>query len=398
MKKRIIFMIINMNIGGTEKALINMITEMQRDKYDITVLMLEKYGDLFEHLPEDINIEYVKGYMNIKDLLAIPPLQVSLNLVNQRKFKKAFLLIYYYLLSKILNNRNIYFKYLLHDYPIINKTYDIAVAYAGPMEFISYFVLEKIIAKQKIQWIHFDVTKIDFNEKYALKLYKKFNKIYVSSNEGKTKLVSSLPTLSNKVESFINIVSKDLVVNLATNEKGFQDNYEGIRILTVGRLSKEKGQDLAIKVLAKLKDAGYKVRWYCIGEGNARNEYQELIEKLELENDFILLGAMTNPYPYMKDCDIYIQPSRHEGYCITLAEAKCFNNPIISTNFTGAREQLTHLKNGIIIDFDKNQMFEAIKLIMENEKLKIKLKTNLTNIKIDNKQEISERIRLFDDI
>src|SRR5690625_6664075 len=98
----------------------------------------------------------------------------------------------------------------------------------------------------------------------------------------------------------------------------------------------EKGQDLAIKALAKLIDAGYTVRWYCVGEGGARKEYERMVDHHGLHDHFAFLGADANLSTYMKDCDIYVQPSRHEGYCITLAEVKVLKKPIITTDFTGA--------------------------------------------------------------
>ena len=91
------------------------------------------------------------------------------------------------------------------------------------------------------------------------------------------------------------------------------------------------------------------------------------------------LGSKANPYSFMKQCDIYVQPSRHEGYCITLAEAKCFNAPIVSTNFTGANEQIIHGQNGFVIEFEKKQMYETIKEILMNYNLRNTIKNNLQN-------------------
>lgn len=214
--------------------------------------------------------------------------------------------------------------------------------------------------------IHFDVTKIPFNKYFALKVYKHFSDIFIVSKTGKEKLAHILPSLSEKMSFCPNKISKELVRSLAETGEGFVDGFQGIRILTVGRLSQEKGQDLAIRVMAKLRNNGLNVRWYCIGEGSARKEYEHLIHSLQLENDFILLGAQINPYPFMKECDIYVQPSRHEGYCITIAEAKCFRHPIISTDFTGASEQLKNTETSVIVDFNEKQLFEAVCRVVNN--------------------------------
>lgn len=391
-------MVINMNIGGTEKALLNMIAAMPKEKYDITILMLEEYGGFLNAIPEDVHIEYVKGYNGFKDILNKPPREVALHFLRQGKVIKAFNLINIHLLSKVLNDRRAFFKYILKNHPIADIEYDVAVAYAGPMDFISFFIAEKIKARRKVQWIHFDITRVGFNRSFASKIYGEFDKLFVVSDGGKEKVTNILPHLKGKTERFLNIISPELITEMADKNPGFDDKFCGTRILTVGRLSIEKGQDLTIAVLAKLKEAGYNVKWYCIGDGGAREEYEKLIKKHNVENDYILLGATPNPYPYMKQCDMYVQSSRHEGYCITLAEAKCFDNPIVSTNFTGASEQIANGQTGLIVNFDELQMFNAIKNLLDDKSLKYKLRSNLRNEIVNTANEMDKFYNIADSL
>ncbi|CRK81690.1 glycosyltransferase [Neobacillus massiliamazoniensis] len=390
MKKKIIFMLINMNIGGTEKALLNMINEFPKDQYEITIFLLEEYGGFLKFIPEDVKVKYFSGYQSIKDLLNQPQQMMSLQLLKEGKIVKAMIILFLYIITKILKDRTLYFKYILRKYPILDEEYDVAVAYGGPMDFISYFVIKKIKAKRKIQWIHFDVTKIGFNRKFAAKIYRKFQKIFVVSKEGKEKLTNILPSLAERTEIFRNIISPQLIKTQAKEGEGFCDNFMGIKILTVGRLSLEKGQDLAIKAMAKLKQEGFNVRWYCVGEGKFRNKCEELIDEYNLKNDFILLGSTHNPYPYIEQCDIYVQPSRHEGFCITLAEAKCLVKPIVTTNFTGAKEQLNNWNNGLIVGIDENEIYRAIVEIITNNDLRKRFSHNLLIESFDCKQEIKK--------
>ncbi|MGL5087627.1 MAG: glycosyltransferase, partial [Clostridium sp.] len=359
--KKIIFMCINMNVGGTEKALLSMLDELIKENYDITILMLEKYGGFLDSIPNVVKVKYVENFSGMKPILNNPPMQVSKVLINSGNLIKGINVALIHLLSKILGERSLYFKYVLKNYEELREEYDLAVAYAGPIDFITYFVLNKIKARKKVQWIHFDITKIGFNLKFANKFYSKFDKVFVVSNEGKEKLIEKVPSLNRNIEVFFNIVSEENIKELANKEIGFEDNFDGIRILTVGRLSKEKGQDMTIAVLAKLKADGYKVKWYCVGDGNARAYYEKLIKEYKLEEDYILLGSKINPYPFMKECDIYVQSSRHEGYCITLAEAKIFNNPIVTTNFTGAREQIVNNETGLIAKVEEEGLYIKIK-------------------------------------
>lgn len=392
--KKILFMIINMNIGGTEKALLNMIAEMPRDRFDISILMLEEYGGFLEYIPKDINIKYLDYYKDIECILNNPPQQVCKYLIKKGRVIKGINILLIHIISKIKGERSNFFKYVLKSYPDILEEYDIAVAYAGPMDFISYFVANKVKAKKKLQWIHFDVSKIGLNRKFAEKIYSKFDKIFVVSNEGKKKLVDLIPKLSEKVDTFFNIISSNLILKQADEYIGFNDNYNGIRILTVGRLTHEKGQDLCIKALKKLKDDGYNVKWYCVGDGAYKKNYEDLVKENKLEENFIFLGSKVNPYIYMKECDIYVQPSRHEGYCITLGEARCFDNPIVTTSFTGANEQIENETTGLVCDISEEGIYKAIKRLLDDDNLREDIRRNLKDENVNTTKEIKKLINL----
>ena len=391
--KKILFMIINMNIGGTEKALLNMIAEMPRDRFDISILMLEEYGGFLEYIPKDINIKYLDYYKDIECILNNPPQQVCKYLIKKGRVIKGINILLIHIISKIKGERSNFFKYVLKSYPDILEEYDIAVAYAGPMDFISYFVANKVKAKKKLQWIHFDVSKIGLNRKFAEKIYSKFDKIFVVSNEGK-KLVDLIPKLSEKADTFFNIISSNLILKQADEYIGFNDNYNGIRILTVGRLTHEKGQDLCIKALKKLKDDGYNVKWYCVGDGAYKKNYEDLVKENKLEENFIFLGSKVNPYIYMKECDIYVQPSRHEGYCITLGEARCFDNPIVTTSFTGANEQIENETTGLVCDISEEGIYKAIKRLLDDDNLREDIRRNLKDENVNTTKEIKKLINL----
>jgi len=394
MKKKILFMVINMNIGGTEKALLNMVAEIPKEKYEVTILMLEKKGEFLNFIPKGVRIEYVKDYEEMQCILNKPTRLVIADFIKQRKIVKALQLAVLYVIYKVMKERRVIFKYCLQNYEGAYKNYDIAIAYAGPMDFISYFVANKVEARRKIQWIHFDIEKIYFNKHFINKVYKKFQHVFVVSDLGKMKLTQTVPELINKTETFLNIISPEMICKMANEGIGFADDFEGVRILTVGRLSIEKGQDLTISVLAKLREAGFNVRWYCIGDGKERGMYEKLVENYDVQGDYIFLGAVSNPYPFMKQCDLYVQPSRYEGYCITLAEARCFNNPIISTDFTGASEQIIHNHNGLIVQFDEQQMYDSIVEILSDKLLDGRLRKNIEKEVVDTRKELKKLYRI----
>ena len=155
-----------------------------------------------------------------------------------------------------------------------------------------------------------------------------------------------------------------------------EENEETIKIVTVGRLVNQKGIDNGIFVCKALIDEGYKVRWYVVGKGKDKEKLENLIKTNNLEENFILLGAKTNPYKYINLCDIYVQPSRFEGYGITVAEAKALKKPIVATDIPEFREQIIDKKTGILCK-DNNELKYGIKLLIEDKNLRKKLIDNL---------------------
>ncbi|WP_273851271.1 glycosyltransferase [Guptibacillus spartinae] len=395
MKKKLLFMVINMNVGGTEKALLNMISEMPKKEYEITILMLEKYGGFLDSIPEGVTVEYIEGYNLLKNLLNNPPRQIIMDHLRKGKLLKTLTYGAIFLLAKFFGERTLYFKYLLRKTPVLEKDYDVAVAYAGPMDFISYFVVNKIKAKKKLQWIHFDVSKIGFNRKFAKKTYRNFDSICTVSEEARKKIISAIPTYENKIHTILNLVSPKSILDQSKKEGGFSDKeFTGLRILTVGRLAPEKGQDIAILVLERLIRSGYNVKWYCLGEGKYKEKYEKLLSKLNLKDNFIFLGLDTNPYTYINQCDIYVQPSRYEGYCITVTEAKILRKPIITTDVNGAREQIIDGYNGLVVDIQENEVYEAVKKLIIDQSLRGKFTKALSDLDVNHTTNISKILNI----
>ena len=390
MKKKILFMVSSMNIGGVEKSLLSLLAVIPEEKYEITILTLDKKGGFLEYIPNNVKLIEAEWFKYIKPLIMDSPQNIIKRYIKNYEFLKIPSFIYSYFKSKKTNDRYIYYKHVLKSIPECKEKYDVAIAYAGPTEIIDAYISHKVKAEKKIAWVHFDISKHKINKKLYNNLYERFDKIFAVSNECKKKLDEIIPAVRNKSEVLFNIVSEDLINEMSESYVDFDDNYKGIKIITVGRLSKEKGQDLAIKALAKLKKDRYDVKWYCIGDGNSRQEFERLIKEYNLEGDFLLLGATSNPYPYIKSADIYVQTSRHEGYCLTLAEAKALNKPIVTTNFIGAYEQIKNNENGFIVSCNENDLADAIRNLIDEKKFCSKFSKKLREEKIDTTNEVNK--------
>ena len=252
-----------------------------------------------------------------------------------------------------------YFRFILQGTQK-KRSCDVAIAFAGPQDFISTYVQDYVDAPTKVQWIHFDVRKIFFAEKTARKLYPKFQHVFVVSEEARQALLHVLPEIEGITRTVPNVISANLCRQQAEQGESFTDGYTGTRIVTLGRLSAEKGQDIIPEVAAELAARGVDFRWYLIGDGKLRSVIEEKAAALGVTDRVVLLGTKTNPYPYLKDADLYVQTSVHEGFCITLGEAKVFGMPIVSTNCAGAHEQLDGLTNSRIVEREVQALLEAV--------------------------------------
>ena len=385
-----------MDIGGVEKSLLSLLYEIPEGKYDVTLLLLNKKGLFLKHVPKWIKIEEVPWYKEINPIIMQSPQKTINDYYTQKKYMELLSFFSTYLISKYFNSRYFYYQQILKSVPINKMKYDVAIAFQGPTDIIDFYIANKVEATKKISWVHFDVSKHLINEKLYEKLYKKYQKIFVVSKEAKEKLSNKIPGVQQKAEIFHNIISKQSIKEMAQEKVEFDPTFKGIKIVTVGRLSKEKGQDIAIKVLSRLIKDGYNVKWYCIGDGLNRKAFQDLIEKLNVQNKFVLLGQKENPYPYIANSDIYVQPSRHEGFCLTLAEARCLHKPIVSTNFTGAKEQITDNYDGFIVNASEQELYEKVSYLINHPEKSLKFITNLKKEKINTTGESKKIIDFID--
>lgn len=349
-----------MNVGGVEKALLGMLSKISPEKYEVHIGLIQVKGGLLNYIPKNVQIHEISIYKKYWSYINDPPLVTIKRLFHQGKYIETIIHLFLFFQFKLTSNRYWFYKYLLRKEPVMAEFFDIAVAYAGPSQMIDYYICEKVNARIKCGWIHFDISRFGIDKGMTDQLYKSYKKIFIVSESAKKKFDDTFPQFKNKTEVFYNIVSYKQITQMADIGETFTDRFEGKRILTVGRISREKGQREAIHALKQLVDNGLNVKWYFVGDGNDKSYCQQLARDLRLVNNAVFLGTKTNPYGYMKNCDVYIQPSRHEGFCITLAEALCFGIPIVATNFTGAKEQLINRRNAIITGMNSDEIADGI--------------------------------------
>lgn len=374
-----------MVMGGIEKSLIDLCAALLRRGAAVTVYVDATGGELYGSLPQEVKV--VGIFENHRSTASILK-----KAVKRRDLKAVLAALYTW-----VNNR-------FGGDPVkgwlanaawldpVDQVYDYAFAYAAPVAFSVVFVDQVLKAKKKYAWIHNDCGQLSLDiRKYGF-LFEKFDRIFCVSQKSRESFLERLPQYESKTEVFYNIINREEILKRAEEPTSFHP-FEGTKILTVGRLSAPKGQDVIPSVCKRIRDAGYAVRWYCVGDGENRAIVEEKAREYGVESEVVLLGSQENPYPYFKAADIYVQPSRHEGFGITLSEAKLFGLPIVTTDFDGANEQIEDGVTGVIVPFGEDELYNALIKLLENAEFQGMLRNNLKN---DRKRCVSDINILLD--
>ena len=221
-------------------------------------------------------------------------------------------------------------------------------------------------AKKKFAWVNADYEKVGHNKEFDRAYYAAFEKIVCVSNKLCQTLRTVFPEYATKMETIYDINNAAMITSMA-NQPCDLPRHHNLTLVTVGRLVPQKGYDIAAKAAWLLKNQGIEFHWYIVGDGD-RSAIEKDIARYEIGNCFTLLGAKANPYPYMKAADIYVQTSKFEGYCLTLAEARMLNVPCVTTNFDVVYAQMINGENGLVVEMNAEAVADGItRLAMDSE-------------------------------
>lgn len=339
--KRILITIETLGGGGAEKVLVNLLEKLQSKNYDIEIGLIYAQGIYYELIKKKYKIVSIYG-----EKICI--------LINKKIPIISFLLKVY---RKIALNYNINTKKL---YKKLNKNYDIEIAFLeGPTTLLS----SKSNSKKKIAWIHTDLKKHRrLSKNVEKKAYENIDEIICVSKDSKKSFLDLYPEFNKKTKVIYNFISKEEIIE---KSKEIIEKNNKITVITVGRLGYEKGYDILLKAHKKLIDEGLDYKLQIVGDGKEREVYNKYIIKNNLLRNTEILGFKTNPYPYIKNADIFISSSRYEGFPLVLCEAIILKKPIIATKCTGSVEILDNGKYGKLVDIQNidelaNKMKELI--------------------------------------
>lgn len=387
----------DLEVGGVERSLISMLDNFDYKNNNVDLMLYSHNGDFMNLITKKVNLlKENKKYATFRKAIGEVIKEGELLIGGAR------ILARYKGRSNYGNTNNIesvsqmqyMWKYSLPFLPEINKEYDVAISYLWP----HYFIADKVKSKTKIAWIHTDYSTIETDIKEDLRVWSKYDYIISISDDCTKAFINKYPTLQDKVVLVENITSPKFVKKMSTSIiKDDLFKYDGFKIVSTGRLCYQKAFDNAVKALKILCERGLTdIKWYVIGYGPDEEILIRLIKENNLEDKFILLGKKTNPYPYMKACDLYVQPSRYEGKAVTVTEAKILGNPIVITDYPTSKSQINDGVDGYITELSVEGIAYGIEKLYKDKELRDKLSSNCINNDYSNSYELEKLYRLFE--
>lgn len=376
--KKIAIIARELSMGGTEKSLINLL-KVINNRYDITLYLLQKKGVFTNSLPDNIKVKEIFDSKDMKYFYSLSNNKYDI-------FTKVNVILWK-ALSKF--NKNLFFKLVSNKAHKDQECYDWCIDYHGYGYYGSYYAIKYINAKHKAIFIHDEGIEW---AKTINKTFVKFDYYFCVSKSCMNIVKNDFNIDCSKIMLCRNLIDKESIYSLSKEKQKYLFESNTTNLLTIGRVEYQKGYDLLVKIGKQLVKNNIQYHWYIIGDGKLKESIQQLIKDNKLEDYISLLGLIENPYPYINNCDIYVQTSRHEGYGIAIAEARVLNKPIIATNLDCVKEQITDGYNGILCDFDVNSFAnKIIELINNKEKNNILI----NNLKKENKDDNYDFINII---
>ena len=410
-KKKLLFIGITMNSAGTENSFLSLANCIDYEKYDVDLLLAKDQGLFMPLIPEKINVKFMPEYGELFLLSGKNAFSNLFNTFVKKNPLTLFEILPYFIKFAVSPKKRVktaiklFIKLMRKTAPETGE-YDAAIAYWD--ERTIFYMIDKIPnAKKKIAWIHFDYSanKADGtaprDDGTSLEYFKKCDNIINVSAAAGNALKQKFPEIADKCAIIQNIQNTDFIRRRSLEHESYPDksHFKGIRLLTIGRIAEQKGLDMIPEILAKFKADNYNLRWYIIG-GGAQSEKDKIINlalKHEVGEALIFLGEKINPYPYMRDCDIYVQPSRFEGKPISVEEAKIMRCPIVASDYLSAKEQLAGGRYGSIAEISPAGLYEKIKELIDNPGLREKFTETLAAENFGNENEALKLYEILED-
>lgn len=371
--KKVLFVINTLGCAGAEKAMLELLKKFSPEKYEVSLYVLLGQGEVIHQVPDYVKI-LNKEYSDTSVLSKEGKKELNQRVLKQLFKNGSIFSNIPYLVSNLFSMLKkgkvfpdkLLWKVMSDGAEKRKEHYDLAIAYLEGGS--TYYVHDHVEADKKMTFLHVDYSRAGYTRKLDQDCYLDFDKIFTVSDEVRKSFEQIYPECKQKTKVFYNLIDQEMIRTKATWPGGFSDDYQGKRILTVGRLTSQKAYEIAIDAMKILKDKRIKVRWYVLGEGELRGKLQKQIDRLGLSRDFILAGAVENPYPYYAKCDLYVHATRFEGKSIAIQEAQTLGCAILVSDCSGNREQVEPGVDGEMCQLTPEGISSQIERMLRDEK------------------------------
>ena len=346
MKKKLLFVINTLSRAGAETALLALLRQLDPERVEVDLFVLTGQGELAAELPAHVRLLNAK-YDSASVLGKAGRRKLRRTVLRSLWTRGTAIRLLPYLLGNLwdmgkrrwLHREKLLWRVLSDGAPRWDTTYDLAVAYLEGGS--TYYVADHVNALVKAAFVHTDYTMAGYTRKLDRDCYQKMDRIFAPAEDTRWGFLRVYPEYEDKLEVLPNVLEVSEIRRRSRLPGGFTDDYSGTRLLTVARLTAPKALDISIEAMKLLKDGGGRFRWYVLGEGDQRHSLEQKIRALGLTEDFILWGAVADPYPYFLQADLYIHASRTEARSISIREAQVLERVILASDCGGNRETVT---------------------------------------------------------
>lgn len=397
-KKRIFISMHYLELGGAEISLIGLLQALDYTKYKVDLFIHRHQGELMRFIPKEVNLlAEIPAYACIespgKETLIKRQIGIAYGRLKARWRARK------YLPEDASKPQYAIFQYIAQEVephlPSLEKygEYDLAISFLQPHN----YVLSKVKAKKKACWIHTDYTKVEVDVEAEFPIWSAYDHIVSISPNVTKSFLQVFPSLKDKIIEIENILSSDFVRKRA-NENDVSAEMPkrngAVNILSVGRFTDAKNYDNVPDICRRIREKGVNLYWYIIGFGD-EVFIRQRIHEVGMEDYVIILGKRTNPYPYIKACDIYAQPSRYEGKSVTVREAQILCKPVVVTNYPTAESQIINRIDGVIVPMGNESCAQGMADFIKDKKLQFQIVDYLQCHDLGNNDEVERMSLLF---
>lgn len=398
MKKKIFIFSHAMEIGGAERALLGLLSSIDYSKYDVDLFLLRHSGELLDLIPNEVNLlpeipQYRAVMLPMVSALKDGQINVVLGRLVGKIKAKNYSIKHPAQSSAVAIDYS--HKYVVDSLPKVNdKNYDCAISFLTP----HYIVSKKVNANKKIAWIHTDYSTVSVDIESELKMWSQYDYIASISNDVTNAFLVKFPSLEDKIVLIENILSEDFIEKQSNLfDVSGEMQSDSIKLLSVGRFCEQKNFDNVPEIASLIKAKDVDFKWYLIGYGSDEELIRTKISEYNMDDTVIVLGKKENPYPYIKACDIYVQPSRYEGKCVAVREAQILDKPVVITNYTTAQSQLNDGFDGAIVPMDNVGCANALADFILDKDKQNQFISNMKTTDYSNQNEVEKVYKIIGD-